>query len=162
GAKLMEVLQEIGLPPGVANFLPGVGEEIGPTLINHKDVAMIAFTGSKGVGLLINREAAGMAPGPGPVQRGLPRMGGKNAIIVDEDADLDEAVHGVVGSAFGYQGQKCSACSRVIILGPLYDAFLERLIEATRSLKIAPAEDPGSSVGPVIDADARRRIREYI
>jgi RHH-type proline utilization regulon transcriptional repressor/proline dehydrogenase/delta 1-pyrroline-5-carboxylate dehydrogenase len=162
GAKLMEVLQEIGLPPGVANFLPGVGEEIGPVLIRHPDVAMIAFTGSKGVGLLINREAADMAPGQDHVKRVLAEMGGKNAIIVDADADLDEAVHGVVGSAFGYQGQKCSACSRAIVLEGLYDAFLERLIEATRSLKIAPAEDPGCSVGPVIDAEARRRILDYI
>jgi RHH-type proline utilization regulon transcriptional repressor/proline dehydrogenase/delta 1-pyrroline-5-carboxylate dehydrogenase len=162
GAKLMEIFQEVGLPPGVVNFLPGVGEEIGPTLVNHPGVAMIAFTGSKGVGLHINREAAMMPPGQDHVKRVLAEMGGKNAIIVDDDADLDEAVHGVVGSAFGYQGQKCSACSRVIILEALHDTFLARLVEATRSLKIAPAEDPGCSVGPVIDAEARRRILEYI
>jgi RHH-type proline utilization regulon transcriptional repressor/proline dehydrogenase/delta 1-pyrroline-5-carboxylate dehydrogenase len=162
GAKLMEVLQEAGLPTGVANYLPGVGEEIGPTLTDHPDVAMIAFTGSRGVGLLLNREAANVVPGQEQVKRVLAEMGGKNAVIVDSDADLDEAVHGVVASAFGYQGQKCSACSRAIVLQSLHDAFLDRLVEATRSLKIAPAEDPGCSVGPLIDAEARRRVLEYI
>src|SRR5205807_6350540 len=116
-------------------------------LVNHPDVAMIAFTGSRGVGLLINREAAETPSGQDHIKRVLAEMGGKNAVIVDDDADLDEAVHGVVGSAFGYQGQKCSACSRVIVLEPLYDVFLNRLVEATRSLTIAPAEDPGNSVG---------------
>jgi RHH-type proline utilization regulon transcriptional repressor/proline dehydrogenase/delta 1-pyrroline-5-carboxylate dehydrogenase len=162
GAKLMEVFQEIGLPPGVADYLPGVGEEIGPTLMDHPDVAMIAFTGSKGVGLLINRQAAETPPGQDHVKRVLAEMGGKNAVIVDEDADLDEAVHGVTASAFGYQGQKCSACSRVIVLDPLHDAFLSRLVEATRSLKIAPAEDPGCTVGPLIDEEARRRVLDSI
>jgi RHH-type proline utilization regulon transcriptional repressor/proline dehydrogenase/delta 1-pyrroline-5-carboxylate dehydrogenase len=162
GAKLMEVFQEIGLPPGVANYLPGIGEEIGPVLMDHREVAMIAFTGSKGVGLLINRQAAETPPGQDHVKRVLAEMGGKNAIIVDEDADLDEAVHGVAASAFGYQGQKCSACSRVIVLEALHDTFLTRLIEATRSLKIAPAEDPGCTVGPLIDEEARRRVLHYI
>lgn len=161
-AKLMEVFQEIRLPPGVANYLPGVGEEIGPVLTNHPDTAMIAFTGSRGVGLLINAEAARTPPGQEHIKRVLAEMGGKNAIIVDDDADLDEAVAGVVASAFGYQGQKCSACSRVIVHESLYDTFLARLIEATRSLKIAPAEDPGCSVGPVIDAEAKRRILDYV
>ena len=114
---------------------------------------MIAFTGSRGVGLLINREAADAVPGQDHVKRVIAEMGGKNAIIVDDDADLDEAVHGVVGSAFGYQGQKCSACSRAIVLESLHDAFLARLVEATRSLKIAPAEDPGCTRRP---GDRRR------
>jgi RHH-type proline utilization regulon transcriptional repressor/proline dehydrogenase/delta 1-pyrroline-5-carboxylate dehydrogenase len=162
GAKLMEVLQEAGLPPGVANYLPGVGEEIGPTLTDHPNTAIIAFTGSRGVGLLINRQAANVVPGQEQVKRVLAEMGGKNAVIVDEDADLDEAVRGVVASAFGYQGQKCSACSRVIVLQGLHDVFLDRLVEATRSLKIAPAEDPDSAVGGVIDADAQRRVLDYI
>jgi RHH-type proline utilization regulon transcriptional repressor/proline dehydrogenase/delta 1-pyrroline-5-carboxylate dehydrogenase len=161
GAKLMEVFQEVGLPPGVVNFLPGVGEEIGPTLIRHPDVAMIAFTGSRDVGLLINREAA-ETPGRDHIKRVLAELGGKNAIIVDDDADLDEAVRGVVASAFGYQGEKCSACSRAIVLEPIHDQFLARLVEATRSLKVGPAEDPANSVGPVIDAEARRRILDYI
>jgi RHH-type proline utilization regulon transcriptional repressor/proline dehydrogenase/delta 1-pyrroline-5-carboxylate dehydrogenase len=162
GAKLMEVFQEVGMPPGVAAYLPGVGEEVGPVLVNHPHVDMIAFTGSRGVGLLLNRQAADMAPGQDHVKRVLAEMGGKNAIIVDDDADMDEAVRGVVASAFGYQGQKCSACSRVIVPEPLHDAFVHRLVEATRSLKIAPAEDPGSAVGPVIDEEAFHRIRAAI
>jgi RHH-type proline utilization regulon transcriptional repressor/proline dehydrogenase/delta 1-pyrroline-5-carboxylate dehydrogenase len=162
GAKLMEVYREAGLPAEVLSYLPGVGEEIGPTLIAHPDVAMIAFTGSRGVGLTINREAADQTPAQDHVKRVLAEMGGKNAIIVDDDADLDEAVLGVAHSAFGYQGQKCSACSRAIVLQSLHDTFLERLIEATRSLKVAPAEDPGSVVGPLIDADAQQRVLGYI
>jgi RHH-type proline utilization regulon transcriptional repressor/proline dehydrogenase/delta 1-pyrroline-5-carboxylate dehydrogenase len=162
GAKLMEVFQEVGLPAGVVNYLPGVGEEVGPVLVNHRDVAMIAFTGSRGVGLAINRQAADTPSGQDHIKRMLAELGGKNAIIIDEDADLDEAVRGVADSAFGYQGQKCSACSRAVVLGPIYDAFLARLVEATRSLKIAPAEDPGSTVGPLIDADARRRVLDYV
>lgn len=161
GAKLMEIFQEVGLPAGVLNFLPGVGEEIGPTLVEHPDVSMIAFTGSRTVGLLLNREAA-EHPGYDQVKRVLAEMGGKNAIIVDADADLDEAVQGVVASAFGYQGQKCSACSRAIILASVYDLFLQRLVEAAKSLKISPAEDPGCSVAPVIDADSKQRILGYI
>jgi RHH-type proline utilization regulon transcriptional repressor/proline dehydrogenase/delta 1-pyrroline-5-carboxylate dehydrogenase len=161
-AKLMEVLQEVGLPAGVVNYLPGNGEEIGPTLVGHRDVAMIAFTGSRNVGILINQQATQMAPGQDHVKRVLAEMGGKNAIIVDEDADLDEAVHGVAASAFGYQGQKCSACARAVVLEPVYDAFLGRLIEATRSLKVGPAEDPGNFVGPLIDEDAYKRVLNYI
>jgi len=161
-AKLMGIWQEASLPAGVVNYLPGVGEEIGPVLVNHPDVAMIAFTGSKGVGLLLNRQAAEMQPGQNHVKRVLAEMGGKNAIVVDEDADLDEAVHGVVASAFGYQGQKCSACSRAVVIESIHDVFLNRLVEATRSLKIAPSDDPGSSIGPVIDAEAQRRILDSV
>jgi RHH-type transcriptional regulator, proline utilization regulon repressor / proline dehydrogenase / delta 1-pyrroline-5-carboxylate dehydrogenase len=161
-AKLMEILQEAGILPGVLNYLPGVGEEIGPELIRHPDVAMIAFTGSMGVGLHINREAADTQAGQDHVKRVLAEMGGKNAIIVDSDADLDEAVVGVMHSAFGYQGQKCSACSRAVVLESIYEKFLGRLVEATRGLKIAPAEDPGCQVGPLIDADAKNRVLSYI
>jgi RHH-type proline utilization regulon transcriptional repressor/proline dehydrogenase/delta 1-pyrroline-5-carboxylate dehydrogenase len=158
GAKLMEVFQEVGLPPGVVNYLPGVGEEVGPVLVNHPQVSLIAFTGSRDVGLRINREAADLRPGQEMVKRVLAEMGGKNAIIIDDDADMDEAVHGVVASAFGYQGQKCSACSRAVVSESVHDAFLARLVEATRSLRIAPAEDPGCFVGPVIDENAHRRL----
>jgi RHH-type transcriptional regulator, proline utilization regulon repressor / proline dehydrogenase / delta 1-pyrroline-5-carboxylate dehydrogenase len=162
GAKLMEVFEEVGLPPGVVNFLPGVGEEVGPTLVEHPAVAVIAFTGSRNVGLHLNREAAEPRPGQDHVKRVIAEMGGKNAIILDHDADMDEAVHGVVASAFGYAGQKCSACSRVIVPAGVYDAFLARLVEATRSLKVAPAEDPGCTVGPVIDDEAQARILRTI
>lgn len=161
-AKLMEVFHEAGVPRGVVNYLPGIGEEIGPTLVQHPDVAMIAFTGSRAVGLEIARQAAQTPPGQQQVKRVVIEMGGKNAIVVDEDADLDEAVHGVVASAFGYAGQKCSACSRAIVLDSIHDAFLARLVEAARSLKIGPAEDPGAFVGPVIDDEARQRIEAAI
>src|SRR3954447_12694948 len=156
GAKLMEVWEEAGLPAGVVNFLPGIGEEIGPTLVEHPDVAVVAFTGSMAVGLTINAEASKTLPGQDHVKRVIAEMGGKNATIVDADADLDEAVKGVVEGAFGYQGQKCSACSRAVVLESVYDTFLHRLVEATRSLKVGPADDPGTTVGPVIDEDSRK------
>jgi RHH-type proline utilization regulon transcriptional repressor/proline dehydrogenase/delta 1-pyrroline-5-carboxylate dehydrogenase len=162
GAKLMECFQAAGIPAGVVNYLPGRGEEIGPTLVNHKDVAVIAFTGSLKVGLMINEQAAHTPGGANLVKKVIAEMGGKNAIIVDTDADLDEAVKGVADSAFGYAGQKCSACSRAIVLEGIYDQFLARLIEATKSLTVAPAEEPGASLGPVIDADAHDRIRSMI
>ncbi len=159
---LQEIWQEAGVPAGVMQFLPGIGEEIGPTLTNHKDVAIVAFTGSRPVGLRINHQAAETPPSQDHVKRVIAEMGGKNAIIVDDDADLDEAVLGVVHSAFGYQGQKCSACSRAVVLDKVYDHFLARAIETTRSLKTAPAEDPGCVIGPVIDEEARRRIQQFI
>ncbi|HWY88069.1 MAG TPA: proline dehydrogenase family protein, partial [Gemmataceae bacterium] len=162
GAKFMEVFTEIGLPPGVANYVPGVGEEIGPALVEDPRTALVAFTGSRGVGTLLAKQTAKVVSGQDHFKKLIAELGGKNAIIIDDDADLDEAVSGVVASAFGYQGQKCSACSRAIVLEPLHDVFLERLIAATRSLKIAPAEDPGCKVGPVIDADARERILDYV
>jgi RHH-type proline utilization regulon transcriptional repressor/proline dehydrogenase/delta 1-pyrroline-5-carboxylate dehydrogenase len=162
-ARLMEIFHQVGLPDGVLNYLPGKGEVAGARLVEHPDTAVIAFTGSRGVGLAINRRAAEVsASGIGYVKRVIAEMGGKNAIIVDDDADLDEAVLAVVKSAFGYQGQKCSACSRVIVLAAVYDAFVARLVEATRSLQVGPAEDPATSVGPVIDAEAFARIREFI
>lgn len=161
-AKLMELFIEAELPAGVVNYLPGDGAIAGAALVEHPATAIIAFTGSRQVGLAIHARAAATSPqAVGGVKRVIAEMGGKNAIIVDDDADLDEAVLGVVQSAFGYQGQKCSACSRVIVLARIYHAFLERLVEAARSLKIGPAEEPGSDVGPVIDAEAFARIQEY-
>lgn len=162
GAKLMECFQQAGVPAGVVNFLPGEGEEVGPVLVNHPDVALIAFTGSLKVALLINEQASRTAGGQQFVKRVIAEMGGKNAVIVDADADLDEAVKGVVDSAFGYGGQKCSAGSRAIVLEGIYDKFLERLIEATKSLTVSPAESPGCSLGPVIDAESRDRILKFI
>ena len=162
GAKLMECLQAAGVPPGVANFLPGDGEEIGPTLVQHPDVALIAFTGSLKVALLINEQASKTPGGQNFVKKVIAEMGGKNAVIVDDDADLDEAVKGVVDSAFGFGGQKCSAGSRAIVLTGIYDQFLARLVEATKSLAVKAADDPGCSLGPVIDAEARARIESFI
>jgi RHH-type proline utilization regulon transcriptional repressor/proline dehydrogenase/delta 1-pyrroline-5-carboxylate dehydrogenase len=161
-AKLMDILLEIGLPDGVVNFLPGLGEEVGPVLVQSPDVDVIAFTGSRAVGLEINRQASAIDLQQHGVKRVIAEMGGKNAIIVDDDADLDEAVLGVVQSAFGYAGQKCSACSRAIVLEGAYDLFLERLTAAVRSLKLGPAEDPGTFIPPVIDDDSRERINAYI
>ena len=161
-AKLMDIFQNAGIPEGVVNYLPGVGEEVGPELVGNPDVDLIAFTGSRTVGLGINQQAATTDPRQTSVKQVIAEMGGKNAIIVDDDADLDEAVAGVAASAFNYAGQKCSACSRVIVLSAAYDAFLDRLIEATRSLKLGPAMDPGTTVGPVIDEEAYERILEYI
>ena len=158
---LARILFEAGLPADVLQFLPGEGETVGAALVNHPDVDIISFTGSRDVGLLINRQAAEIKPGQDHVKRVIAEMGGKNASIIDDDADLDEAVVGVIGSAFGYSGQKCSACSRVIVLEGIYDAFVARLAEADHSIKVGPADDPQTLVGPVIDADARARIGRY-
>ncbi len=162
GAKITEVLVEAGIPPGVFQFIPGKGSQVGAYLVKHPQVHLIAFTGSQEVGCRIYNEASILQPGQKHLKRVIAEMGGKNAIIVDESADLDQAVVGVVQSAFGYTGQKCSACSRVIVLETIYKAFLERLTEATRSLNIGPAEYPSTQVGPVIDASARDRILAYI
>ncbi|MBD2559970.1 MULTISPECIES: L-glutamate gamma-semialdehyde dehydrogenase [Nostoc] len=161
-AKLTEILIEAGFPKGVFQYVPGKGSQVGAYLVNHPDTHVIAFTGSQEVGCRIYAEAATLKPGQKHMKRVIAEMGGKNAIIVDESADLDQAVVGVVQSAFGYSGQKCSAASRVIVLQPIYDAFVQRLVEATKSLNIGEAELPSTQVGPVIDANARDRIREYI
>jgi RHH-type proline utilization regulon transcriptional repressor/proline dehydrogenase/delta 1-pyrroline-5-carboxylate dehydrogenase len=162
GAKLMEVFNTVGLPPGVLNFLPGEGSVVGVALVEHPDVAAIAFTGSRSVGLAINAKAAEVSRRGAPaVKHVIAEMGGKNAIIIDADADLDEAVLGVTKSAFGYAGQKCSACSRCIVLAPVYDTFLARLIDATKSLLVGAAEDPATHIGPVIDNESQARINDY-
>ncbi|BAZ83023.1 L-glutamate gamma-semialdehyde dehydrogenase [Sphaerospermopsis kisseleviana CS-549] len=161
-SKLTEILIEAGIPKGVFQYVPGKGSQVGAYLVNHPDTHVIAFTGSQEVGCRIYAEAAILKPGQKNLKKVIAEMGGKNAIIVDESADLDQAVVGVVQSAFGYSGQKCSACSRVIVLQPIYDAFVERLVEATKSLNIGEAELPSTQVGPVIDGNARDRILEYI
>ncbi|NEQ56894.1 MAG: L-glutamate gamma-semialdehyde dehydrogenase [Moorea sp. SIO4A1] len=160
--KIAEILVEAGIPKGVFQFVPGKGSTVGAHMVKHPDVHLIAFTGSQEVGCRIYADAAIVQPGQKHLKRVIAEMGGKNGIIVDESADLDQAVAGVVKSAFGYSGQKCSACSRVIVLEPVYESFLKRLVEATRSLNIGPAEAPSTQVGPVIDATARDRIREYV
>jgi len=161
-AKLTEILVEAGIPKGVFQYVPGRGSKVGAYLVKHPNTHLIAFTGSQEVGCRIYAEAAILQPGQKHLKRVIAEMGGKNTLIVDESADLDQAVVGVVQSAFGYSGQKCSACSRVIVLEPIYDTFVKRLVEATRSLNIGAAELPSTQVGPVIDATARDRIREYI
>ena len=162
GYMVSKLFQEAGLPPGVLNYLPGPGGEIGDLLVSHPDVALIAFTGSKEVGLRIVR-LAGENPEQAPlVKRVVAEMGGKNAIIVDDDADLDEAVAEILYSAFAYQGQKCSACSRLILLAEIHDRFVDRLRAAAESLYLGPAEDPRSYMGAVISASAKRKVEDYI
>ena len=160
--ELMQMLLESGLPPGVVNYLPGLGEVVGQYLVQHKDVSLITFTGSKEVGLHIIRQASETPQGQKHVKHCITEMGGKNALIIDSDADLDEAVGATVYSAFGFQGQKCSACSRVIVLEENYDRFIERLIETTKSIKVGPAEQGDSFVGPVIDSEAQQKILHFI
>jgi RHH-type transcriptional regulator, proline utilization regulon repressor / proline dehydrogenase / delta 1-pyrroline-5-carboxylate dehydrogenase len=161
-AKLTEVLVDAGIPKGVFQYVPGKGSQVGAYLVNHADTHVIAFTGSQEVGCRIYADAAILKPGQKHMKRVIAEMGGKNGIIIDESADLDSAVVGVVQSAFGYSGQKCSACSRVVVLESVYDTFVERFVEATKSLNIGETELPSTQVGPVIDANARDRIREYI
>ena len=161
-AKFAEIMVEAGIPKGVFQYLPGKGSKVGAYLVNHIGTHIIAFTGSQEVGCRIYAEAAIVKPGQKHMKRVIAEMGGKNAIIVDESADLDAAVVGVVQSAFGYSGQKCSACSRVIVLEPVYETFVQRFVEATKSLNIGAAELPSTQVGPVIDANAQARILEYI
>jgi len=161
-ARLVEILAEAGAPPGVVNYLPGPGHVVGEALVTHPAVSMIAFTGSNEVGTRINELAARVAPGQPALKRVIAELGGKNAIIVDDDADLDQAVAGTIVSAFGFAGQKCSACSRVIVVGSAYTEFRERLAAAVSSLPVGPPEEPGTLVPPVISVEAQRRITAYI
>jgi RHH-type proline utilization regulon transcriptional repressor/proline dehydrogenase/delta 1-pyrroline-5-carboxylate dehydrogenase len=160
--ELYRHMMAVGFSSDVVQFLPGSGEDIGPILVDHKDVAQIAFTGSKTVGLSIVERAHKTVPGQAQVKRVVCEMGGKNAIIVDEDADLDEAVHGVSKSAFGFAGQKCSACSRVLVHEAVHDAFVERLKAAAQSIQIGPAQASGTALGPVVDEEAHQRLMHAI
>jgi len=162
GAMLMEILEEAGVPPGVLNYLPGKGSVMGAHLVDHRDVDLIAFTGSREVGLRIWQSAGITQPGQRELKRVVCEMGGKNAIIVDADADLDEAIVDCTYSAFGYQGQKCSALSRLILLEENYDRVMERLLKAAASVRVGNPEEPGITVGPVIDEAAYNRILDYI
>jgi len=159
---LCEMLWQAGAPREALHFIPGQGETVGAALVRDPHVAIIAFTGSKAVGLDIVK-AAGVTPDDQPfVKKVICEMGGKNAIIIDASADLDEAVLGVRQSAFGFQGQKCSACSRVIVVESAHDQFLHRLVESTKALVIGDPVEPGTDVGPVIDDEAANKIRSYI
>jgi RHH-type transcriptional regulator, proline utilization regulon repressor / proline dehydrogenase / delta 1-pyrroline-5-carboxylate dehydrogenase len=162
GAKIAEILHAAGLPVGVFNYLPAKGSTVGAHLVKHPDVHLIAFTGSQQVGCQIIAEAAILRPGQKHIKRVIAEMGGKNGIIVDESADLDQAVVGVMNSTFGFAGQKCSACSRAIVLAPVYDNFLDRLVAATRSLTVGAAHLPDTQLSAVIDADAQAKIQQYI
>ncbi|EPR44390.1 delta-1-pyrroline-5-carboxylate dehydrogenase [Desulfovibrio sp. X2] len=162
GWGMVEIFREAGLPDGVFNYCPGRGSVMGDYLVEHPKVSVIAFTGSVEVGLRIQEKAAVVRPGQEQCKKVIAEMGGKNAIIVDDDADLDEAVIQIMYSSFAFQGQKCSACSRVIVVEPIYERFIARLTEAAKSIKIGPAEDPSNYMGPVADLQQQKNVREYV
>jgi 1-pyrroline-5-carboxylate dehydrogenase len=160
-AKFFEVLQEAGMPDGVVNFCPGSGSTFGAGLVEHPLTRFVAFTGSKEVGLDINQRAAKPQPGQKWIKRTILEMGGKDSIIVDADANIDAAVEGVAQAAFGFQGQKCSACSRAIVDEKIYDVFLERLKERVSKITVGdPTEN--KPMGPVVNEKAMKSILDYI
>jgi len=161
-ARFVELMHELGLPPGVLNFVPGDGPTVGEQLVTDPRTRFISFTGSKGVGLRINELAAKTPPGQKWIKRVVAEMGGKDAIVVADDADLDAAVAGVVASAFGFSGQKCSACSRAIVDAALYDRFLDKLVPAVKALPVGDPMVYGNTVGPVINEKAAEKIAGYI
>jgi RHH-type transcriptional regulator, proline utilization regulon repressor / proline dehydrogenase / delta 1-pyrroline-5-carboxylate dehydrogenase len=156
------VLYEAGVPSEALHCLPGSGAEVGAALVEHPEVTLIAFTGSREVGLRIWEAAGRTQPHQPQLKKVVCEMGGKNALIVDDDADLDEAVPDIVASAFGYQGQKCSALSRLIVLPGIRDRLIRRTIEATESLRMGDPIDPAVTIGPLIDESAQKRVREYV
>ena len=160
-AKFVEVLEEAGMPGGVVNFCPGSGATFGNAIVEHPKTRFIAFTGSKAVGLDIHERAAKAQPGQIWIKRTILEMGGKDSILVCADADLDAAVDGVVAAAFGFSGQKCSACSRAIVEAPIYDVFVERVREKVAKLTVGdPATNP--NMGPVINDAALKTMLDYI
>jgi 1-pyrroline-5-carboxylate dehydrogenase len=161
-AKFAEVLLEAGFPEGAFTLLTGSGGAVGDTLVQHPKTRFISFTGSRDVGLHINELAAKHQPGQIWIKRVIAEMGGKDAIVVDGDADVDKAVEGVLFSAFGYQGQKCSACSRAIVDAKIYDEFVGKLAERAKTIKVGPSDDPQHYMGPVISDSARKSILKYI
>lgn len=161
-AHLVQALREAGVPPGIIQYLPGIGEEVGAALVRHPGTHAVVFTGSKSVGLSLIQVCATLVPGQRFVKHIVTEMGGKNAIVVDADADADAAVQGVLRSAFGYAGQKCSAASRLIVHEAVYERVLPRLIAAADRLVVGDPADPGTDVGPLIDERAQRRLHEAI
>ncbi|MFQ5744290.1 MAG: L-glutamate gamma-semialdehyde dehydrogenase [Acidobacteriota bacterium] len=162
GYQFQKVWKEVGLPAGVCNFLPGRGSIVGDGLVQHPKTRFIAFTGSRQVGVRISEEAGRVHDGQIWLKRTILEMGGKDAIIVDAEADLEAAVEGVAVAAYGYQGQKCSACSRAIVDESIYEEFLERLVARTAAIKVGPPENPDNWMGPVINEAAYRSILEYL
>ena len=158
GAVLMEILTEAGVPAGVLNFLPGYGEDVGAHLVAHPKIDFVAFTGSRAVGCKIWETAGKTLPGQATLKKVVCEMGGKNALVIDNDADLDEAIPAALYSAFGFSGQKCSALSRLIVLDEVYDHFVERFVAACHAYPVGDPALPGTIVGPVIDADAQKKI----
>ena len=161
-AKLMEIFQAAGVPAGVINYLPGNGAEIGDFLTQHPQTRFISFTGSRDVGIHIYELAAKVQPGQLWLKRVVAEMGGKDAIVVDKDADLEEAAQAIVSSAFNFAGQKCSACSRAILFEDVYDQVAARIVELTNAMRVGPGMEEESAIGPVVDESAYRKILDYI
>ncbi len=162
GYKFLEIMQEVGLPAGVLNYLPGSGAVIGDHIVTHPKIRFISFTGSKEVGLRINELAAKPQTGQIWIKRVIAEMGGKDAIIVDHEADIASAAEGVALAAFGFQGQKCSACSRAIIDSSIYDTFLEKLIERSKAITMGPVDNPDNFMGALINKGAQEKTLQYI
>src|SRR5256884_8388618 len=160
--QFMSILEEVGLPAGVVNFLSGSGSVIGDALVDHPQLRFIAFTGSRDVGLRIYERASRHQKGQRWLKRSILEMGGKDAVVVDETADLEAAANGIVTSAFGFQGQKCSAGSRAIIVKEVYDQVLQKVVEKTKHLTVGDVTKPETFMGPVIDQNAMKKIVEYI
>ena len=161
-AKFVDILFEAGVPKETVQFLTGSGAAVGDTIVQHPKTRYIGFTGSKEVGLRIAELASKPSPGQIWIKRTVLEMGGKDGIVVDEEADIDSAVEGTVAAAFGYQGQKCSACSRVIVSEKVYDTFVNKLVERTKKIKVGPSDDPNNYMGPVINDAAMKTILDYI
>ncbi len=161
-ALFVDLLHEVGVPAGVVNFVPGNGSVIGDAIVEHPLTRFIAFTGSKGVGLRVNERAAKPQPGQKWIKRVIAEMGGKDSIIVAGDADIAQAANAVAASAFGFQGQKCSACSRAVVDERVYDDFLEKLKAAVAKITVGDPSDKANTMGPVINARALETISKYI
>jgi 1-pyrroline-5-carboxylate dehydrogenase len=161
-AKFVEVMEAAGLPKGVLNFVPGSGAEVGDYLVDHKDTRFVSFTGSREVGLRIFDRSSKLNPGQIWMKRLIAEMGGKDTIVVDSEADLELAAQSIMASAFGFSGQKCSACSRAVIVEDVYDQVLNRVVELTNQLTIGNPVDQSHYTGPVIDNNAFKKIMEYI
>jgi 1-pyrroline-5-carboxylate dehydrogenase len=161
-AWFVDLLHEAGVPPGVVNFVPGSGSEIGDVIVTHPEIRFVSFTGSKEVGLRINELAAKPQAGQKWIKRVVAEMGGKDSIVVAADADVDAAVEGVAVSAFGFQGQKCSACSRAIVDEKIYDEFVDKLRRRVGTITVGDPRDPANFMGPVVNEAALRSIMRYI
>lgn len=161
-AWFVDLLREAGVPDGVVNFIPGSGSEIGDVIVSHPLIRFVSFTGSKEVGLRINELAAKPQPGQKWIKRVIAEMGGKDSIVVVADADVDAAVEGVAASAFGFQGQKCSACSRAIVEEPIYDSFVEKLKARVARIAVGDPSNPANYMGPVVNEGAMKSIARYI
>jgi 1-pyrroline-5-carboxylate dehydrogenase len=162
GWKFLEIMQEVGLPAGVLNFVSGPGGAVGDTLVLHPKTRFVSFTGSKEVGIHINEAAAKVQPGQIWLKRVVAEMGGKDSIVVDAGVDLENAAKGVIASAFGFQGQKCSACSRVIVHEKIYDRFVDLLAKKAEALTVGDAADPSNYMGPVVNQASQEKILWYI